>query len=34
MGYLLRWNILAYKVLPINDDYDLICLHHELRQIR
>jgi hypothetical protein len=27
MGYLIRRNILAYKVPPNNQDYDLICIH-------
>lgn len=31
MGYLMRWNILAYKAPPNNAGYDLICVHPDPR---
>jgi len=27
MGYLMRRNILTYKAPPLNEGYDLICIH-------
>jgi len=32
MGYLLRRNILAYKAPPLNEGYDLICIHPDPRK--
>jgi hypothetical protein len=36
LGYLMRRNILAYKAPPLNEGYDLICIHpdprHELKK--
>ncbi|MBC8740621.1 hypothetical protein F6X40_28735 [Paraburkholderia sp. UCT31] len=31
MGHLLRRNILAYKAPPMNEGYDLICIHPDPR---
>jgi hypothetical protein len=32
MGYLMRRNILAYQAPPINEGYDLICIHPDPRR--
>jgi hypothetical protein len=32
MGHLLRRNILTYKAPPMNEGYDLICIHPDPRQ--
>ena len=32
IGYLLRRNILAYKAPPMNEGYDLICIHPDPRK--
>lgn len=32
MGHLLRRNILTYKAPPMNEGYDLICMHPDPRQ--
>jgi hypothetical protein len=31
MGHLMRRNILTYKAPPVNEEYDLICLHPDPR---
>jgi hypothetical protein len=31
MGHLMRRNVLAYKAPPMNEGYDLICIHPEPR---
>ncbi len=31
MGYLMRRNVLAYKAPPMNEGYDLICIHPDPR---
>ncbi len=31
MGYLMRRNILTYKAPPLNEGYDLICIHPDPR---
>lgn len=32
MGYLMRRNILTYKAPPLNEGYDLICIHPDPRR--
>ncbi|HDR9760794.1 TPA: hypothetical protein ACK3Q6_003261, partial [Burkholderia cepacia] len=32
MGYLLRRNVLTYKAPPMNEGYDLICIHPDPRK--
>ena len=34
MGYLMRRNILTYKAPPLNEGYDLICIHPDPRHER
>ena len=33
MGYLMRRNILAYKAPSNNEEYDLICIHPDPKQV-
>ena len=33
MGHLMRRNILTYKAPPMNEGYDLICIHPDPRQV-
>ena len=32
MGHLMRRNILTYKAPPMNEGYDLICIHPDPRR--
>ena len=34
MGYLMKRNILTYKAPPMNEGYDLICIHPDPKIIR
>src|SRR6516225_4419241 len=34
MGHLMRRNILTYKAPPLNEGYDLICIHPDPRHER
>jgi hypothetical protein len=33
LGYLMRRNILAYKAPPMNEGYDIICIHPDPRKV-